>query len=107
MIPAHLPRYVPKTFAAFRIGEGGTSRLSIDADDLQGALNAALPACIHKDKLAIREADEETGETVVHLYVIRRRAPMWVQPAGEIMPRRVCDHYAELVATLPGEVFGG
>lgn len=106
---ARLERYHPAALTAFRISEDGrTGRLALPptAVDVAAALAAALPACLFKEKLAIRETDEETGEVKIHLYAVRRKAPQWVHPAGEVLPRRVHDHYADPICVIPGEVLG-
>lgn len=100
-------RYTAKTYAAFRLRDSGKAdKLAFTAApaSLQDALNAVLPGCIHKDRIAVRERDAETGAVLLHVYVIKRRAPQWVQPAGEIVPRRVADLYAEAVCVIDGGV---
>lgn len=95
--------YAPVAYEAFRIADGRASRIRIaPASSLTAAVDAAKLACLHREHLAIRETGDDGAR--VHLYVIRKAAPRYVHPAGEIMPRRVADLYAEPVCVLPGEL---
>lgn len=93
--------YTPRSYAAFRArNDGRTDLLRIDGSptSLADALANVLPLCIFKDKVAVRETDDDGSR--LHLFTIRKKAPQWVHPAGEIMPRRVEDLYADPVCVL-------
>lgn len=99
--------YSAVSFEAFRLTDGRTYSLDIgDPSDLADALRSAQTRCFlaHKEHLAIRETDEAGAR--VHLYAIRKAAPKWVHPAGELVPRRVADLYADPVCVMDGAVFG-
>lgn len=92
-------RYSAVSFEAFRVTDGGkTIALAIDATlpDLAAAMTAALQAqCFYrKEHLLIREIGDD-GTSRLHVFAIKQAKPKWVHPAGEIMPRRVEDRYAE------------
>lgn len=99
--PRALP-YSAKRFDAFKVAGGKTYALDAGATSLEDAVKAAQFRCFHKQHLVIRETDDETGDVTLHLFVIRKAAPKWVHPAGEIVPRRVEDLYAEAVCVVDG-----
>lgn len=99
--------YSAKSFTAFRVSDGKHTiplALSGAPRTLDDALAAAMVRTFHKDQLVIRETDEETGKVALHLYAIRRRAPQWIHQPGDILPKRVADHYADPLCSIDGSV---
>ena len=100
-------RYVASTFAAFRVCEIGKGYRTYPAGDLgepesvEAAVAIAQHGCHHKERLVIRETDE-AGQIRLHVFAIKKRAPRWVHPAGELMPRRVEDLYADPICVIDG-----
>lgn len=105
--------YTGKTFTAFKVTNIGfraakwlTSPIPLDAHaTVEEAKTAALTGQNqpgHKDHLLIRETDDETGKTTVHLFAIRKSAPKFVRDG--FATRRVEDLYADLVVVMDGEV---
>lgn len=101
--PYRTSAYSAVSFAAFRVSGGQTSRINVaDSTNLKTTLNGAQLACLHGEKLVIRETDEAGSR--LHVYAIRRAAPKWVHPPGEIVPRRVVDLFADPVCVIDGSV---
>lgn len=96
--------YSTLSFEAFRVTETRTFPLAAEGSALPDFLASAQVRCFHKDKLLIRETDTETGTVKLHLYAIKKKAPKWIHPAGEIMPRRVEDLYADPLCIIDGQV---
>lgn len=105
--------YSPREYVAFKAEDIGSGRsrwltnpipLVRGPRDLDEAVNEAVLACFHRQVLVVREASDEAVR--LHLFVIRKAAPKWVHPAGEIMPRRVEDLYAQPLCVLDGDVLG-
>jgi hypothetical protein len=110
-------RFTPKLFLAFRLVEsrnGFTKAtgwksyplpLGDPPETLTEAMTAATAACLlHKDRLAIRETDELTGATVLHLYAVKQKStPRYVHRDHRTVPVR--DLYLEPICSVPGEVF--
>lgn len=100
------PRAMPfstKRFEAFRVRDNRTRRLVLvgDQPDLKATLDAAtVQWCEHKDKLLIREADADEGTSILHVYVVKKQAAKWIHPAGEIVPRRFEQLYADPVCSI-------
>lgn len=114
-LSARAERYSPVRYEAFRVCEPlpASKRQPIYPLPLAGpivtladALTAALTggrSVNHKDKLAIRATDEETGEVTLHLYAIKRKStPRYVYK--DYQTRREFDLYADPICTLSGEV---
>lgn len=107
--PTRTARYSPKRYEAFVIVDGRTYPRTYPTapTSLEEARDrAAMMFGNHKDKLLIRETDEATGDVKLHLYAIRKRAPSWVHPSGEFMPRRVEDLYPDPLCVIDGSVLG-
>lgn len=100
-------RFSAKSFAAFRLDPERPGRagpiLPLAAQTLEEAVNDAKTRCIHKEVLAIREADELTGETRVHLFEVKQKSrPTYVwQGHRQVAVREL---YVEPVCVLPAEV---
>ncbi len=101
---ARASRYSAKTYAAFRVSDGRTDRLRLNAPaSLTAAVGDAQLLCLHKETLLIRETDEETGAVKLHLYAIKRRsAPDYVHEG--FVTRRVQRLYAEKLCEIDGAV---
>lgn len=98
--------YLAARFDAFRVSGDQTARLSIgEPASLSGAVETAQHTCLHREQLLIRETGED-GAVKLHVFTIRKKAPRWVHQPGEIMPRRVEDHYADPICVIPGELLG-
>lgn len=100
-------RFTPKAFSAFRLDPerpGLAGRiLPLCGETLEEAVNDAKTRCIHKEVLAVREADELTGEVRVHLFAIKQKSrPNYVwQGHRQVAVREL---YVEPVCVLPAEV---
>ena len=95
--------YVAKTYAAFRLSNGRTDRLTVeDAASLQAAVKAAQGLCLHKEQLMIREKDEETGAVTLHLFQIRQGKRTWRRDGFETVP--FFPLYADKVCTIDAAV---
>jgi hypothetical protein len=100
-------RFTPKLFAAFRLDPqlpGRVFRIApFSAADLDEALNDAKTRCSHKETLVIRETDQLSGETRLHLYAVKQKSrPTYVWEGHRQVAVR--DLYLEPVCTLPAEV---
>lgn len=99
--------YQTTHYAAFRLDERRTQPLRVDdQSSLTAALNSVLPLCIHKEKLAIRETDDVTGKTVLHLYAIKRKSAANYVWEGHRQVR-VQTLYAEPLCSFDGDVVMG
>jgi hypothetical protein len=111
-------RFSPKLFLAFRLvesrngftGATGWKSYPVPLGDppatLDEAMTAATANCLaHKDRLAIRETDQLTGATVLHLYAVKQKsAPRYVWK--DHRQQAVRDLYLEPICSVPGEVLG-
>lgn len=100
--------YQRVSFEAWRVAEGRSSPIEMrhGVETIAEAVRAAQPACLHKETLLIKATDAETGASKVHVFMIRQKAPKWVHPAGELMPRRVQDLFADPVCVIDAAVLG-
>lgn len=73
------------TFTAFRVPHGSTQSYPLEIPacmSLAGALNAALPATMHRDTLLIRQEDSGRGGNTLHAWQIKRKSqPRYVRGA--------------------------
>jgi hypothetical protein len=89
------------SYRAFRLDGDLTSEIRIgEPGTLQEAVDAAKLACLHKECLAIREADDDGAR--LHIFVIRKARPAWVREGFRTV--RVETLRADLVAVVPGSV---
>lgn len=101
LAPSKPAPYQAVQFEAFRVSGGQTARLSLGAvATLDEAVRSAAPACLFKEQLVIRERDEETGGTRLHIFTIRRKAPTWLTLPGEHLPTRTQQQFADLVCSV-------
>jgi hypothetical protein len=110
MIAAPYARPIPytgKAFAAFRVTEAPARtypvRITGTPTNLDDALAESIGTFIFKEKLLIRETDDATGKTTLHLFAIKRKsAPdyVWVGNRQE----RVNRLYAEKVCEIDGGI---
>lgn len=105
--PAAEP-FTTKVFAAFRFdperpGMAGARILPLEAETLEQAVNEAKTRCVHKEVLAVRESDELTGETRVHLFAVKQKSrPSYVWQGHRQVAMR--ELYVEPICVLPAEV---
>lgn len=110
MIPAATPTprpipYTGKTFTAFRVTESPARTYPVQITGTPASVDEALAQSIgtfiQKEKLLIRETDDATGKTTLHLFAIKRRStPDYVWVGGK--QERVNRLYAELVCEIDG-----
>jgi hypothetical protein len=110
--------YNTKLFAAFRLHElpcqpfdnGSRSRTSPiaihGATSLDEAVNAAIYTLSHKEKLLIRETDEESGKTTLHLFAVKKRARADFVRVGDRVERRE-RLYCERLCEIEGGILHG
>jgi hypothetical protein len=68
-------RYSAIRYNAYRIVDGRTYPLDMaPVTSLDEALTAAKLRCFHKDHLLIKATDEDTAETRLHIYAIKKKS---------------------------------
>lgn len=102
--------YTGKTFAAFRITDAPERtypvRITGTPSTLDQAVTESIGTFIFKEKLLIRETDEQTGKVTLHLFAIKRRSqPDYVWNGHR--QERVHRLYAERVCSVDGAVLHG
>jgi hypothetical protein len=105
---ARATRYTGKSFAAFRVTNDGKRTyphpFAGEPETIDQARDLALtgPKLIaHKDCLLIRETDEASGATVLHLFAIKKKStPDYVRDG--FTTRAVHRLYAEKICEIDG-----
>lgn len=101
-------RFATTTFTAFKLVDDLKGRcypIQFEASPamLEEAVNAGLLRCHHKDKLVVRETNELTGETRLHIYAVKKKsAPTRVY--RDYAYHNVHSLYVEPVCVVPAEV---
>lgn len=105
---ARTERFSPVRFRAFRI-DTSISRQPIvpiplrsPPASLEEAVNEAKQACFHKDKLVVREANEITGDTMLHLYAVKKKSTP-ARVYRDYAYHNVAQLYVEPICALYGE----
>jgi hypothetical protein len=105
-------RYQPRSFAAFRLTNVSASKtpkwktVPIEIGQVSSATEAVEQAklrCFHKDRLAVREADEN-GDISLHLYAVKQQSqPIYVPDGLEL--RRQLRLYVDPICTISEAAF--
>jgi hypothetical protein len=73
--------YAGKSFAAFRVTDNPARTYPVQITGIprtiDEARDAAIGTFIHKEKLLIRETDDATGRTTLHLWAVKKKAAQW------------------------------